>query len=194
MLPCFNILTGSGKIHKSFFCLWIQHVWYVRTNKKKVSPANQFSELSCFSWFSTDVNWSQYSEHSKHREFSELFLQKLFYKDFWAFSLFWYLCQFQFAIASNNPNSEDAFRKKFRHWDLRTVLNPFENVEYFRNIHVHMPHMPFLYQNLESWKPPPNNYWTFNQRIDLHRLQKMFHKDRNSVFFQARSLLKLCFL
>ena len=63
---------------------------YVRTNKKKVSPANQFSELFCFSWFSTDVNWSQYSEHSKHREIGKwvfsFFLQKLFNKDFWAFS------------------------------------------------------------------------------------------------------------
>ena len=62
---------------------------YVRTNKKKVSPANQFSELSCFPWF-LRRNWSQYSEHSKHREIGKwvfrFFLQQLFNKDFWAFS------------------------------------------------------------------------------------------------------------
>ena len=38
MLPCFNILTGSGKIHNSFLCLWIQ---YVCQNKQEKGQPSQ---------------------------------------------------------------------------------------------------------------------------------------------------------
>ena len=51
--------------------------------------------------------------------------------------------------------------------------------------------MPFLYQNLESWTPPPNNYWTFNQRIDPQSFRKKFHKD--FLIFSSALFVKIMF-
>ena len=156
---------------------------YVRTNKKKVSPANQFSELSCFSWSSTDVNWSQYSEHSKHREIRKwvfrTFFAKLFNKDFWGFSG---ICanfslqslpiiQIQKMLLEKSSGIEIS--------ELSWILLKMSNI-----FGTYTSICPFLYQNLESWTPPPNNYGTFNQRIDPQRLRKMFHKDRIFYFFK----------
>ena len=154
---------------------------YVRTNKKKVSPANQFSELSCFSWSSTDVNWSQYSEHSKHREIRKwvfrTFFAKLFNKDFWGFSG---ICA-NFSLQSLPIiQIQKMLLEKCSCIEISELFWIFRDFR-IRNIHVHMP---FLYQNLESWTPPPNNYGTFNQRIDPQRLRKMFHKDRIFYFFK----------
>ena len=179
MLPCLNILTGSGKIHKSFFCLWIQYVCQNKQEKGQPSQSVFRTVLFFLIFYRRKLKsiFRTFKAQGNRKMSFQLFLQKLFNKDFWAFSG---ICA-NFSLQSLPIiQIQKMLLEKCSCIEISELFWTFRDFR-IRSIHVHMP---FLYQNLESWTPPPNNYWTFNQRIDLHRLQKMFHKDRNSYFFK----------
>ena len=181
MLPCLNILTGSGKIHKSFFCLCIQYVCQNKQEKGQPSQSVFRTVLFFLIFYRRKLKsiFRTFKAQGNRKMSFQFFLQKLFNKDFWAFSgicanfslQLLPIIQIQKMLLEKSSGIEIS--------ELSWILSKMSNI-----FGTYTSICPFLYQNLESWTPPPNNYWTFNQRIDLHRLQKMFHKDRNSYFFK----------
>ena len=183
MLPCFNILTGSGKIHNWFFCLWIQ---YVRTNKKKVSPANQFSELFCFSWFSTDVNWSQYSEHAKHRE-----IRKLFNKDFWSLSG---ICA-NFSLQSLPIiQIQKMLLEKIQALRSQNCLESFRKFRIFSEHTRAYASYALFASKFGKLNASSKQLLNFQSKNWSAQASENAPQRSEFLFFQARSLLKLCFL
>ena len=178
------LFEHSNRFRKNpqiIFCLWIQYVCQNKQEKGQPSQSVFRTVLFFLIFYRRNLKsiFRTFKAQGNRKISFQFFLQKLFNKDFWAFSG---ICanfslqslpiiQIQKMLVEKSSGVEIS--------ELSWILSKMSI--FFRNIHVHMP---FLYQNLESWTPPPNNYWTFNQSIDLHRLQKMFHKDRNSHFFK----------
>lgn len=158
---------------------------YVRTNKKKVSPANQFSELFCFSWFSTDVNWSQYSEHSKHREIGKwvfsFFLQKLFNKDFWAFS----------GICANfSLQSLPIIQIQ------KVLLEKSSGIEISELYWIlsHTQAYALFVSKFGKLNASSKQLLNFQSKNWSAQASENVPQGSEFLFFQSRSLLKLCFL